>query len=86
MSSARGEALLVGAHRLGEERHQHAVDDEAGPVAADDDLLAQLGRQLADVGLGRVVGVVAADQLDQRHHRHGAEEVHAHELAAGLPR
>ena len=29
MSSAVPDALLVGAHRLGKERHQDAVDDEA---------------------------------------------------------
>ena len=37
MSSARADALLEGPHRLGEERHQHPVDDEARPVGRDDD-------------------------------------------------
>ena len=34
---------------------------------------------VADRRLRRVVGGRASDQLDQRHHRHGAEEVHADE-------
>ena len=40
----RAEALLEGAHRLGEERHQDPVDDEPGPVRRHDDLLAERGR------------------------------------------
>ena len=37
---------------------------------------------------GRVVGLQPADQLDQRHHRHRVEEVHADEArrAATSPR
>ena len=54
MSSARADALLEGAHRLGEERHQDPVDDEARPVGRDDDLLAELGGERAD-GVGRRV-------------------------------
>ncbi len=34
--------------------------------------------------LGRVVRVAAADQLDERHDRHGAEEVHADEQLTSL--
>ena len=86
MSSAVPSALLVGAHGLGEERHQDPVDDEARPVGRDDDLLAQLAGEVADGRLGRVVGRGAADELDQRHHRHGAEEVHADEPGARGPR
>ena len=75
----RPDALLEGPHRLGEERHEDPVDDEARPVGRHDDLLAELGRQLAD-RLDRLVRrVAAADQLDQRHDRHGAEEVHPDE-------
>ncbi len=80
----RAQALLAGAHRLGQERHQDAVDDEPGPVRGDDDLLAQLRRERADGRLGGIGRGRAADQLDERHHRHGAEEVHADE--AGAPR
>ena len=42
----RPEALLVGPHRLGEERHEDPVDDEPRAVGRDDDLLAHLGREL----------------------------------------
>ena len=51
----RPDALLERAHRLGQERHQDAVDDEAGPVGRLDDLLAELRRQAAD-RLDRLVG------------------------------
>ncbi len=78
------DALLVGAHRLGEERHQDPVDDEAGPVGRDDDLLAESCAEVADCGLGRVVRVTAADQLDERHDRHRAEEMHPDEAASVL--
>ena len=76
------QALLVGAHRFAEEGHEDAVDDEARPVAADDDLLAQLGRDRAHARLGRVIRLGATDQLDERHDRHRAEEVHADEAGA----
>ena len=36
------DALLEGPHRLGEERHQDAVDDEPGAIGRDDDLLPEL--------------------------------------------
>ena len=39
------EALLEGAHRLGQERHQDPVDDEPRPVGRDDDLLAERARR-----------------------------------------
>ena len=42
-------------------------------------LLAQLGGNLTDVGLCRVVCFRATDELDERHDRHRAEEVHADE-------
>ena len=86
MSSAVPEPLLEGAHGLGEERHQDPVDDEARPVGRDDDLLAELGGEVADGRLGRVVGRGATDELDQRHDRHRAEEVHADEPARAAPR
>jgi hypothetical protein len=35
---------------------------------------------------GRVVGLQAADHLDQRHHRHRVEEVHADEALRVLRR
>ena len=73
------DALLVGAHRLHEERHEDAIHDEPGPVGGHDDLLAELGRQGAD-GLHRLVGGgLAADELDERHDRDRAEEMHPDE-------
>ena len=80
----RAEALLVGPHRLREERHEDPVDDEARPVGRDDDLLAQVGGDLPDRGLRRVGRRGAADQLDQRHDRNRAEEVHADERGPAL--
>ena len=40
----------------------------------------------ADRGLGVVVGVAAADQLDERHDRHRTEEMHPDEPLAALRR
>ena len=85
MSSARRAALLEDAHRLGEHRHEDAVDDEPGPVGRDDELLAELVGHLADGRLGRVARRRAADELDQRHDRHRAEEVHARRTARAAP-
>ena len=84
MSSARPDPLLVGAHRLREERHEDAVDDEPGPVDGHDDLLAELRRQGAHGLDGLVGGGLAADELDERHDRHRAEEVHADEPGPAL--
>ena len=73
------ETLLIGAHRLAEERHQDPVDDEPRAIRRDDDLLVHLGRDGADGGLRVVARRRAPDQLDQRHDRDRAEEVHADE-------
>ena len=55
----RAEPLLEGAHRLGQERHQDPVDDEAGPVGRHDHhprlgpvTLAAVRLQLAPPGRG----------------------------------
>ena len=58
------EALLVGVHRLREERHQDPVDDEPGPVGRDDDLLAELAGDLADRASVVVGRRGAPDELD----------------------
>ncbi len=55
------ESVGGGAHRLGQEWHQDAIDDEPGPVGGHDDLLAKPGGQLPDRGLGRVRRVRAAN-------------------------
>ena len=56
------DTLLEGAHRLGQERHEDAVDDEPRPVGRHDDLLAELRRQVAD-RLPRSSSVVSADRI-----------------------
>jgi hypothetical protein len=78
----RAEALLVGPHRLGQERHEDPVDDEPRPIGGGDDLLAHLGGESTDRGLRLVARGRAADQLDERHHRDRAEEVHPDEPGA----
>ena len=65
----RADPLLERPHRLGQERHEDPVDDEARPIGRDDDLLAEVGGQGADGLDRRVVRRAAADQLDQRHDR-----------------
>ena len=78
------EALLVRPHGFGQERHQDAVDDEPGPVGRDDDLFAERRAELADGGFGRVTRVARPDELDERHDRHRAEEVHPDEPLAAV--
>ena len=57
-----------------------------GPVGRHDDLLAELRRRASRI-VGSVASVVAppADELDQRHDRHRAEEVHADEPLRAAP-
>jgi 4-diphosphocytidyl-2-C-methyl-D-erythritol kinase len=58
--------------------------DAATALRLANELLAEPLPEVAYRGLGRVVGVTAADQLDQRHDRDRTEEVHADEpLAPG---
>jgi len=56
----RADALAQGPHSLGEERHQHSVDEEARPVGRHDDLLAEIGRERAHVS------TVASEVADPR--------------------
>src|SRR3954454_21965833 len=72
--------LLLRAPDLGGARHQDAVDDEAGDLAAADGRLADRLREVGG-GLERVLGRgLALDDLDQAHHRRRPEEVEAHDL------
>jgi hypothetical protein len=75
----RADPLLVGSHRLGEEWHEDAVDDEPGLVCGHDDLLAEGLRELPDGHDGRVARVARSDELDEGHDRDRAEEVHPDE-------
>lgn len=64
-----------------EHRHQDAVYDEARRIIGVDDRLAELLPERLDRLHRRVRRGEAADQLDQAHHRHGVEEMHADETA-----
>ena len=72
--------LLLGAPDLADRRVEDPVDDEARHLAAGDRLLAdRLGEVvggLDDLG----IGLLALDDLDQRHHRGRVEEVEADDL------
>ena len=72
--------LLLGAPDLADRRVEDPVDDEAGHLATGDRLLADRLREvvgrLDDLG----VGLLALDDLDQRHHRGRVEEVEADDL------
>ena len=72
--------LLLGAPDLADRRHQDAVDDEAGHLAADDRLLLDRLGEVVGGGGGLRRGVLADDHLDQRHHRGRVEEVEADDL------
>ena len=72
--------LLLGAPDLADRRHQDAVDDEAGDLAADDRLLLDRLGEVVGGGGGLRRGVLAGDHLDQRHHRGRVEEMEADDL------
>ena len=78
MSSADGDAVLDQPDRLHRQRADQPGGDEAGDVPVDHDagLADRLGEGPRRVE-GLVAGLVAADQLAQRHHRHRREEVGA---------
>ena len=75
--------LLLRAPDLADRGVEDPVDDEAGDLLAGDRLLAdRLGE--VDGCLDRLLdGVVARDDLDQRHDRRRVEEVEADDLVAG---
>ncbi len=81
------EALfLLGTPDFAHRRHQDAVDDEAGHLAADDRLLLdRLGEVVGDGG-GLLGGVLAGDHLDQRHDRGRVEEVETDDLVGAQRR
>ncbi len=77
----------VRAHALGEHRHalvDHEADDprgvEAAAVVDDDRRLADLLDDVVGLGQRDVGGLLALDDLDQRHLVDGAEEVQADEV------
>jgi len=73
-------ALHQREDRLVDERAEHAVHQEAWHVLGLDHRLAQVLGELPGGGVGGVIGLQAADDLDQAHHRHGREEMEADEL------
>ena len=80
----RTDALVEREARLVEHRHQHPVDDEAGDVARQHGLLAQLCGERPGGLVGRVRGGEPADDLYQLHERRRVHEVHAdHALGPG---
>ncbi len=79
-ASGRGHAFHHGEGGLVDERHQHAVGDEAGRIVDFDRRFAQLDGQRMNGREGLVAGSQAAHNLHQRHHRHGIEEVHSDDL------
>ena len=81
-----GHAVLQREDSLVDHRAQQAVNDETGRIAHADGRLAQLMRQPGHGVEGGLRGLQAADDLHQRHHRHGVEEVHAHKAGRILQR
>ncbi len=80
---------FVRADGLNDVGDQQAVDDEARAVGRSDGGLAQVRAHLARHGQRLVAGVQPAHQLQQPHHRHRVEEVHAQHFvgpAGGQPR
>src|SRR5690606_3903131 len=71
------------AQQLGEAaevREQHAVNQEARAVVDHDRVLAHLLGIGHGGGNGHVAGLLATNDLNQRHHVHRVEEVHADEV------
>jgi hypothetical protein len=76
----REPALLLRAPDLAGARVEDPVDDEARRVGADDRLLLDRLGEVEDRRRGLVGGVLAADDLDQRHDRRRVEVVEADDL------
>ena len=79
-----GVAFLEQEAGLVHVRPEDAVDDEAGAVVAVDDGLAELARESGDGDHGHVRGLLAADDLDERHAVDGIEEVHPDDVLGML--
>jgi len=75
-----------GAGEAAEVREQHAVDQEPRAIVDHDRALAHLLGVGDGGGNGGFAGLLAADNLNQRHHVHRVEEVHAAEVFRTLER
>ena len=73
----RESLLLLGAPELADGRVEDPVDDEARDLAAGDRLLADRLREVVRRLHRLPRGLVAGDDLEQRHHRGRVEEVEA---------
>src|ERR1700716_609353 len=74
-------------HAIGcfvDERHEHAVGDEAGRVVDGDRLFAEALGELHCGGKRCVAGLQRADHFHQHHYRHWIHEVHTHEAVRTL--
>ena len=80
----RGDAFHHAVGGFVDQRHEHAVGDEAGSVVDGDGCFAEFFRELHGGGVGGVAGLQSADHFDQRHHRDGIHEVHANEALGAL--
>ena len=78
---AGGVAALVHRGGVVEVAEEQGVGDEAGPVAADDGVLAQPRDQRFDVLDDVRLGDDGPDDLDEALHRRRVEEVHADDPA-----
>ena len=78
------DALGEHGHRLVDERPDHARGEEAAAVVDDDRRLLDLRRVVERAGQRRVGGLLAADDLQQRHLVDGGEEVQPDEVLLAL--
>jgi hypothetical protein len=82
----RADALLMGADRIEHVGDQQAVDDEAAVVLGGDRRLPELLADLEAQLIGLVAGLLGANDLEQRHHLGGIEEVEPKEPLGPLGR
>src|SRR5580658_9227168 len=75
-----GHALHDGEGGFVDQRHEHAVGDEAGRIVDLDGRLAELCGEVADGFVGGLVGLQAANDFYKRHNRDRVEEVHPNNL------
>src|SRR5580700_1145988 len=79
-----GHALEDAVGGFVDERHEHAIGDEARRIVDRDRLFAKLFGEAHGDGERGIAGLQGANYFDQRHHGNGIHEVHADEAVGSF--